>query len=397
MRSRLERGSVFLVALAIMLALVILVGTLALSNNAYVDKTMTTADTQRADRMVDAAIQRGLAELQNATPSPSTLADSWARLGENGATEFTMGTDSFRLQILDESARVNLNKADETALKHLPLTESQIASLLDWREEKTTPRTLGAKDETYNRLHQPYNTKLKDFDSVDELLLVKDFTPATLDKGTRPLSTLLTVDSQSADLSVEGKPKLSLSKATVADLVEIGVPATLASTIIQSASSYQTYASLLRVDNMTIPAAQALLAYCQVGDGKVKTALVNVNTAPQEVLATVPGITPELATAIVARQSSGFQSLADLFSVSGMNLTIMQQCVDSLCVSSRAFRLRVEGRADGLRRTAEAVVTLDDNGGAHIVRIQPIYGPLVKQLWGWPTKPTRQFALGVNQ
>ena len=76
------------------------------------------------------------------------------------------------------SSLININTvstttADQALLNNLPLTQQEIDSLLDWTSTSTTARTDGAKDDYYNALPTPYNTKLGTLSTLSELLLIQ--------------------------------------------------------------------------------------------------------------------------------------------------------------------------------------------------------------------------------
>jgi type II secretory pathway component PulK len=97
--------------------------------------------------------------------------------------------DTLRYGVTDECARLDINLATETQLRLLfeaviPDDEDYqvdinvlVDSLLDWREQGDTPRPNGAKDAYYQSLEPPYNCKKAQFATIEELLLVRDFTP----------------------------------------------------------------------------------------------------------------------------------------------------------------------------------------------------------------------------
>lgn len=91
---------------------------------------------------------------------------------------------------------------------------------------------------------------------------------------------------------------------------------------------------------------------------------VNVNTASTTVLACLPGMTRELATAIVNhRGSSGFfPNIAWLLKVPGMNRQILQRLAPRLTTRSETFRILAEGNipSTGTRRRIETIVRLTD-------------------------------------
>jgi competence ComEA-like helix-hairpin-helix protein len=89
---------------------------------------------------------------------------------------------------------------------------------------------------------------------------------------------------------------------------------------------------------------------------------VNINTASSDVLACLPGVTPDLAQAIVGyRRSAGFfPNVAWLLKVDGMSRDIFKQIVPRVCARSETFRILSEGRvgSTGARKRIQVVVQL---------------------------------------
>jgi len=91
---------------------------------------------------------------------------------------------------------------------------------------------------------------------------------------------------------------------------------------------------------------------------------ININTAPYEVLMTLPGMTEGIANEIVTRRQSGagaFTLRGDLRSVNGMTEEIFRGMIDYVTVQSYQFRIIAEGREGAVRTTVEAVVDLASN------------------------------------
>ena len=98
--------------------------------------------------------------------------------------------NTMRFGLVPESAKLDLNHASEEQLTSLLtplLTDLEIeyapeliAALLDWRDADDETRENGAENAYYNELEPAYNAKNGNFDSVEELLLVKGFTAAVL-------------------------------------------------------------------------------------------------------------------------------------------------------------------------------------------------------------------------
>ena len=89
---------------------------------------------------------------------------------------------------------------------------------------------------------------------------------------------------------------------------------------------------------------------------------ININTASAEVLACLPGITPELAQAIIAyRKSAGFfANIAWLLKVDGMRRPIFKGIAPRVCARSETFRILSEGRVSstGARKRIQVIVQL---------------------------------------
>ncbi len=88
--------------------------------------------------------------------------------------------------MMDEEGRLNLNKADETFLRALlkevlggdPQEIDRLAvSIVDWRKKGSSELSGFYSDEYYANLRDPYPVKDSDYETLDELLLVRGMTP----------------------------------------------------------------------------------------------------------------------------------------------------------------------------------------------------------------------------
>jgi competence ComEA-like helix-hairpin-helix protein len=88
--------------------------------------------------------------------------------------------------------------------------------------------------------------------------------------------------------------------------------------------------------------------------------VVNINTASLEVLACLPGVSRELARAIISyRTSSGFfPNTACLLRVPGMTRDVFQQVAARVSVRSETFRILSEGKvtSSGARQRIQEIV-----------------------------------------
>ena len=88
---------------------------------------------------------------------------------------------------------------------------------------------------------------------------------------------------------------------------------------------------------------------------------ININTANAEVLACLPGVSQELAQAIVSyRRSSFFPNIAWLFKVDGINQQLFKQIASKVTARSETFRILSEGKVNssGARKRIQVIVRL---------------------------------------
>lgn len=366
-------------------------------------------DAQRARLAAQSGLARALATLQFQVNAPVTQLEEWYTLGNQSNDLFTIGRLRFRMQIIDAASLVNLNVADEVQLQNLGLTTEQVDSLLDWREEGFTPRPEGAKDEFYNTLERPYNAKLGRLDHIDELLLIKGFEPATLfqtpeQQNTagltpQPIYSLATTDSFSPNLTPDGQTKGNINAVNQGQLTQAGVPAPIAAAIILRRNTQGTFTRMgevLTVAGMTPDAAGVILDRFQVGAQPRSEGKINVNTAREEVLVTIPELTTDIAQAIVSRQSAGINAISELFQVPGVTVQAMASFADVLTTDSEVFIVRIEGQAGSSRYTLEAVVRVAGSRAQVLKVSEPVYRNM-NALWGWAEETTNEIVLGEEE
>ncbi len=135
----------------------------------------------------------------------------------------------FRINITDESGKINLNKADEKTLLDLmqalniesPEKDIIVDSIMDWRDPDEFHRLNGAESDYYERLNPPYKSKNGPFDSIEELLLIRGITPEIFNK----LKNYFTV------YDVSGKVNVNTADKEL--LILKGIPEEIAEEIIK--------------------------------------------------------------------------------------------------------------------------------------------------------------------
>jgi len=121
---------------------------------------------------------------------------------------------------------------------------------------------------------------------------------------------------------------------------------------------------------------------CTITPGTRIPGLINLNTASQNVLSTIPGINPNLAQALVTQQQTGYTKLSDALSVAGYSGAAVTSSIDYFCAESSTFIVRVIGYC-GLSSVAmEATVDIINNV-PRITRLADVPFTDVIGRWNW--------------
>lgn len=397
---RRQRGSVFIMALVAIVILAAVLATAVADTRVVQRSQLHRIDEKRAERMAYAGIEFAVAQMLEVQTSLVTLDDDWAIIGEYGDEALYVGNGYFRVEVIDAGSKIDLNTITQEQLELLPLTTDQIDALLDWRESDLQPRIEGAKDEYYNTLYNPYNTKLRSFDLISELLLVAGFDALTVYEpmentvGTTlstsatdelpPLADLLTVDSRSNNLTPLGETKMNVNTASENQMIQGGLTTQLADAITdrrRDEGTFSSWTELLQVQGVTLQNVDSLLDNLTLDTNDSMPGKVNLNTATEETLNLLPGFTPDVTEALLARQGT-FESLGDIAGVPGLSIALLGQIAAMVTVSSESFIVRVIG-GYGLATVAyQAVVTMEELGP----RVQKIEKSLFfdqSDRWGW--------------
>jgi general secretion pathway protein K len=107
----------------------------------------------------------------------------WVTDGRNYRLAFEAGECVVR--VMGEAGKVNINLVSERTLRKIitnlgwegEARDIVVDSILDWRDPGDFHRLNGAKEDYYQSLKEPYHCKNGNFDSIEELLLVRGVTP----------------------------------------------------------------------------------------------------------------------------------------------------------------------------------------------------------------------------
>jgi DNA uptake protein ComE-like DNA-binding protein len=320
-------------------------------------------------------------------------------LGDSGTQVLDIGESTYRVQILDAGALVNVNTAPEIQLQSLPLTQEQIDGLLDWRENTTQGRPQGAKDDYYNTLDQPYNTRLGPLTTLDELLLIKGWTarglyypltetistsrvPADLEGNPLPLADVLTVQSGMPNTRSDGSPRINIARGLTSEavLARLGLSEAVSEQIVRG--SYTSWNDLLSLPGLTPDNAGRLLDEFTFTAGDRLEGKININTVSEALLESLFTLSPDVAGAIASRQAAGFGSLGELATVPGMTPSQLALIADSIGVGSDTWIVRAYGESGGVGVALEAVVGRRGDR-MRVLSFDLLNGTRIPQWWNW--------------
>jgi type II secretory pathway pseudopilin PulG len=302
-------------------------------------------------------------------------------------------TRDVRYGLTDEAGKVNLNAAHSADLEKLPgLTPPLVQSLRDFIDPDTTARPEGAEQEYYDTLPRRYAVRNGPLATLDELLLVRGFTPSVLYGEDLNMNFRLDPNEDDGDQTPprdnnDGRLDLGLRRHFTVSAYDVnedngGVRRTNLNDpndplpAVPLPPALTNFVTAMRAARVAVAhPADLLEASIKIKDergrdvevvsgvGKAELPLVldhftasrerreegliNVNTASIEVLSTVPEIDPPLAEAIVsARKGVAPErraTLAWLYQDDVVDAARFRQIAPHLTARGRQFSFHVVG------------------------------------------------------
>ena len=186
-RPRARRGSILIIAMWVLVALVGLV--LVMSRSARVESqaSRNRVATIEAAAAARAGEQYVLSQVEQAAGDAVTAGSVQAEAVPVGLGFFwVLRADREEDRqpdygIDDEGSKININTASRDTLLKLPgMTAEAADSIIDWRDEDENAGENGAESSYYQALPRPHACKNAPFETTEELLLVKGVTPEML-------------------------------------------------------------------------------------------------------------------------------------------------------------------------------------------------------------------------
>lgn len=397
-----RRGTVLIVAMWIVLVLAGLVMVFGTDVQVDLAASENHVAAVQADAIARGALQFVLAQLEGTEgryEPDETVSFEAVPVGRGWFWVLNPVLDDDRqvgFGIRDESSRINLNSAEIDMLLALPgMTSELAASIIDWRDTDDEVTPGGAESETYLLLADPYTCKNGPFERVEEVLLVKGMTETVLYGEDANLNGVLDTNEDDADdtnppdnrdgrldrgmldyLTVytrepaeapDGTERLDVNNVGSRELSEL----------VREHVSEDRYFQVMDRIRRNRPYDNVLDFYVKVqlkpeefkpmvdrlsaGRPDAAAGLVNVNTAPREVLLCLPGLEEKDVDAMIAhRQTDGAdtETVAWLIDVlSPEKLTAVGGAVTTRSYQYSADIVAVSGDGRAFRRYRAVIDT----------------------------------------
>jgi DNA uptake protein ComE-like DNA-binding protein len=312
--------------------------------------------------------------------------------------------------ISDEESRLNVNYAAAEELAKLPgMAPEIVAAIMDWRDEDNNVSPGGAEAEYYTSLRPPSLPRNGTIQTTRELLMVRGISnqlllgdgenfPDLPDTNEPPVEAaqaipdrgweeFLCVHGWGLNVNAAGEDRVNAQNADEKTLAGVqGITQDIARAIVayRGQNQLQSVADLLEVtapqnqsgrtggnQNQGQPSGPKVISedlFMEIADAvcvdstRQQPGLVNINTAGAQVLTCLPGMTPELAQAVVSyRRSIGFfPNVAWLLKTPGMSRELFKPMAGRVTARSETFRIISEGKVNssGARQRIMAVVQI---------------------------------------
>lgn len=321
--------------------------------------------------------------------------------------------------LVDEASKLNLNTATQAMLLKLPgMTDELAACIVDWRDGDSDVTAGGAESEYYLLLGDPYQCKNAPLETVGELFLVKGATreiilgedvnrngvlddnendgdlseppdnrDGRLDRGLLPFVTVY--GGQGGSSSSGGASLVDVNDTrsqALPDLLRKSLSADRAAVVLDRIRRERPFENILDFyfrAGLTLTEFQSLADRLTVGAGGAPKGLVNVNTAPREVLACLPGLEDSDVSALLAKRAESATDLSSIAWVAGVLSQKKAAAVGSL-ITARSYQfsadiVSVAGDGRAFRRCR--IVVDARSSPPRVVYRQDLTG------LGWPLAP----------
>jgi general secretion pathway protein K len=281
-----EAGIALFFVLWILALLSVIVGEFCHTMRVEVNMTGDFSYRTKAYYAAYAGIERAIREIVKSKVFPAAPQELAASEGEEKIQwrvnvripPLQLGDASYEVRIENESGKVNINTADGQLLRMLlssfDLDDHEkdviVDSILDWRDQDNLHRLNGAENDYYEQLPRPYKCKNGDFDTIDELLLVRGMTEKIFSGGLKDMVTVF--GSGIPKKKVEPITKINVNAASPAMLASLPMMSADMVKDIETFRKEKDFTSMSEVGTIVGPTVlQAAMRYLTVQLGPYYT------------------------------------------------------------------------------------------------------------------------------
>ena len=290
----------------------------------------------------------------------------------------------------DGEPLVNVNTAEAEALTKVTaqqnqpvFTQAEAESLIQQREFDKFAALLDVQavsDELFNNIRDQLTTE----DSNQQS------TTNNQEQGeTSPETSLLTAtgNGQPAANDEEGKVNINTADAETLASLE-GIDQGIAERIIshrEGQGLFQNIDAIKEVKMLTQQEFINIVDKITLKEGETRQGLININTAPPEILALLPGMDPQKAQAIVERREEDvsnapqvqgltedeikgnpFTNISQVSQVEGIDFGTFREVVDGITYRSHGYRIEAKG-VDVAGKVVSTCIGIIDRTGNQII------------------------------
>jgi len=221
---RRERGVALITAILVVAIVATVAAYMSLGQQVWLRQTQNFNDITQAEAVSVGAVNLAAVLLAQDTRADADYLDEpWAQ----PLPAFPVEGGAVTATVTDAQGRFNLNNLAQASQRDLALFRqlltgvkldpNSIDAVRDWIDNDNTPLAAGAEDDYYGTLPTPYRAANQPFASVDELRLVKGFTPEAV-RALRPF--LVALPASNVKINVNTAPKEVL--AALLPAVDVG-------------------------------------------------------------------------------------------------------------------------------------------------------------------------------